>query len=60
MAEAGLAAQHGGATQMQFARLEHDGFVQGQTAGLVVLAEVDTEQHGVAGNLHGVKSTSWC
>ena len=60
MPEAGLAAQHGRAAKMQFARLQYDGFVQGQTAGLVVFAEVDAEQYGVVGNLHGVRSTSWC
>ena len=53
MTVAGGAAQHGGAGQMQLARLQHDRLVQRQLLELVVLAEEDAQQHRVAWDLHG-------
>src|SRR5262249_40813121 len=51
MAESDVAAQHRGAAQVHFPRLEHDRFVQRPALVLVVLAEEDAEQDGVARNL---------
>ena len=53
MAEAHRPAQHGGAGKLHLARLEHDRLVERQMAGLVVLADEDAQQHGVAGERHG-------
>ena len=48
MAEAHRSAQHGGAGEVHLARLEHDRLVERQVLELVVLAEEDAQQDGVA------------
>ena len=48
MAEAHRPAQHGGAGKAHLARLQHDRLVEGLMPGLVVLADEDAQQHGVA------------
>ena len=48
MAEAHRSAQHGGAGKTHLAGLQHDGLVERPVAGLVVLADEDAQQHGVA------------
>ena len=48
MAEAHRPAQHGGAGEAHLAGLQHDRLVEGPMSGLVVLANEDAQQHGVA------------
>ena len=57
MAEADVPAQHRCAAHMHFPGFEHNCLVQRQIAEFVVLAEEDTQQDCVAGNLH-VRSIS--
>src|SRR5579871_4375690 len=52
-AEAHRPAQHGGAGEVQFARFQYDRFIERLRAGLVVLADEDTEQQGLLWDLHG-------
>src|SRR6185437_4833515 len=52
MAEAHRPAQNRGAGQVLLARLQHDRLVERQMLMMVILADEDAQQHGVAGNLH--------
>src|SRR5262245_33720223 len=53
IAEAHRAAQHCRASEMHLARFEHDRLVERLMARLVVLANENAEQHGIAGERHG-------
>jgi hypothetical protein len=52
MPESDMPAEHGGATEVHFAGLHHDRFVQRLMVKLVILAEKDSEQDRIPGNLH--------
>src|SRR3989442_4709029 len=52
LAEAHWPAQHGRASQVHFARFEHDGFVARLVMPAVALADESAQQDRVVGNLH--------
>ena len=52
MTEADVSAQDGRAAEMHFAGFEDDRLVQRQMLKPVVFTEEDSEQHGIAWNLH--------
>src|SRR5215472_16620595 len=51
-AEAHGATQDGGAGEVQFARFEHDGFVERLVLPLVAFTDENAEEDGVLGDLH--------
>src|ERR1043166_3587237 len=53
MPEAHRAAQHGRAGKAHLPRFHHDCFIERLVAGLVVLADEDAQEYGVAGERHG-------
>ena len=53
MAEAHRPAQDGGAGEMHLAGLEHNGLVERLMVSLVILADKDAQENGVAGERHG-------
>ena len=53
MSEAHVPAQHRRTPEVHFARLQHDRLMKWQMIRSIIFAKVDTEQNGVAWNLHG-------
>src|SRR6478609_7259864 len=53
MAEAHRSAQDSGAGKMHLARFEHDRLVERLVVSLVILADEDAQENGVAGERHG-------
>jgi hypothetical protein len=53
LAEPHRTAQHGGAGEVQLARLHHDRFIERPAVAMVALADEDAERNGLIGNLHG-------